>query len=231
MSGDASGTLAGWPLALRVHPRARRLSLRVAARGDGFVLTLPRGASRRAAIGWAQAQKEWAGRQAARLGGDRLGEGAVLPLRGVDLLIRHDPAAPRRPVVAGDALVVGGPAEALEARLLRWLRGEALADLTAEVGRVAAQAGVSVAGVRLSDAGTRWGSCSAAGMLRFQWRLVMAPPAALRFVVAHEVAHRVHMDHGAAFHALEARLYDGDVGDARGLLRAWSARMRRIGRG
>jgi predicted metal-dependent hydrolase len=88
-----------------------------------------------------------------------------------------------------------------------------------------------VAGIRLSDAATRWGSCTAEGMLRFNWRLVMAPPAARSFVVAHEVAHRVHMDHSPAFHALEARLYDGDAAAARALLRDWSARLRRIGRG
>jgi predicted metal-dependent hydrolase len=56
------------------------------------------------------------------------------------------------------------------------------------------------------------------------------PPAALRFVVAHEVAHRVHMNHGPSFKALEAELFDGDVAQARLLLRDFGPVVRRVGR-
>ena len=53
------------------------------------------------------------------------------------------------------------------------------------------------ASVSVGDAGSRWGSCSSQGRIRLSWRLILAPPAVRRYVVAHEVAHLVHLDHGA----------------------------------
>ena len=93
------------------------------------------------------------------------------------------------------------------------------------------QAGVSVRGVSIGDASSRWGSCSASGAIRYNWRLVLAPPDVRRWVVAHEVAHRVHMNHGASFKALEAELFDGDVEAARSTLRLVGPRLKRVGRG
>ena len=84
--------------------------------------------------------------------------------------------------------------------------------------------------VAIGDAATRWGSCSASGAIRYNWRLILAPPHLLRWVVAHEVAHRRHMDHGAGFKALEAELYGGDVAAARAELRALGPRLKRVGR-
>jgi predicted metal-dependent hydrolase len=90
---------------------------------------------------------------------------------------------------------------------------------------------VTIRSVAIGDASSRWGSCSASGAIRYSWRLILAPPHLLDWVVAHEVAHRRHMDHGAAFRQLEASLYTGDVGAARRELRALGPRLKRIGRG
>jgi len=84
--------------------------------------------------------------------------------------------------------------------------------------------------VSIGDAGTRWGSCSSSGSIRYNWRLVLAPPEVRRWVVAHEVAHRVHMNHGPAFKALEAELFAGDADAARLVLRRVGPRLKRIGR-
>src|SRR5438270_786943 len=71
------------------------------------------------------------------------------------------------------------------------------------------------------DTRSRWGSCAAAGNLSFSWRLILAPEAVLDYVVAHEVAHLVHMNHGPRFW----RLVETLAPDAR-RHRAWLARNR-----
>jgi predicted metal-dependent hydrolase len=131
----------------------------------------------------------------------------------------------------GDVLMVGGPIESLPGAVLRWLLKLARDRLSNETARVAALAGVTVRSVSVGDPVTRWGSCSSSGAIRYSWRLILAPPTVLRFVVAHEVAHRLHMDHSPAFRAAEAKLFGGDVSEARRLLRELGPRLRGVGRG
>ena len=73
---------------------------------------------------------------------------------------------------------------------------------------------------RSTGARRRWGSCSSNGTIRFNWRLVQAPDAVRRSVVAHETAHRVHFDHSPRFHALLGELFEGDLVQAEGWLKA-----------
>ena len=128
-----------------------------------------------------------------------------------------------------DRIIVSGPEEAFAGRLLRWLKAEAKSILDQESREIALRAGVEIARVGVGDARTRWGSCSSEGSLRYSWRLILMPDTVRRYVVAHEVAHRRHMDHGPQFHALEAELFDGSVAEAKRLLRLWSERVRLIG--
>ncbi len=212
------------PLVIRRHPTARSMVLRLAADGSEARLTLPRWGRIAAAEEFARSRAGWLAAQLAALPPSPvLGPGAVLPFRGRPLTVRWTGDARRAPRIEGEALALGGPRDALPARLRRWLRAEALSLFEADVAELCAAAGVAARRVALTSAKRRWGSCAADGTLRLNWRLAMAPDAVRRSVAAHEVAHLVHFDHGRAFHALAARIFagtfEGDMAEANAWLR------------
>ena len=75
--------------------------------------------------------------------------------------------------------------------------------------------------VKLSNARSEWGSCNRKGEIRLSWRLIQLPPELAQYVVAHEVAHLVELNHSPRFWALVETLYPGHAA-ARRALSAWS---------
>jgi predicted metal-dependent hydrolase len=221
-----------WPVELRTHPRARRLRLALDEPRGLLRLTVPRRISRTAALDWARQQSAWVEAQLARIEpAEPLIAGATIAFDGGELLLQWNATAPRTPRLADGTVTCGGPADRFGERIARWLRDQARIRLVEETRALTTLHGIADAPVSVGDAGTRWGSCSASGAIRYNWRLILAPPNVRAYVVAHEVAHRVHMNHGPGFHALQARLYLGDVAAARHSLRLLGPRLKRVGRG
>lgn len=210
---DIGGT--SLPLVIRTLRHATRMTLRLAPDGSEARVTLPPWGRASEAEAFACERASWLAEQrAARPAATPILEAGSLTYRGSPLPLRWDPAAPRRPRLADDAIVLGGPEAGIDRRVQRWLEGEALRLFEADAAGYAAAAGVTAPPLRLSRAARRWGSCATNGTVRLNWRLAMAPDAVRRSVVAHEIAHLVHFDHGPRFHALLAQLYEGDLGAA-----------------
>ncbi|MDE2597475.1 MAG: M48 family metallopeptidase [Sphingomonadales bacterium] len=203
------------PLVVRRLPQARRMTLRLSPDGSEVRVSMPRWGRTAEALAFARSRADWlAGQLAALPQAQPPVPGGTLAFRGEQLAIMHDPAAPRRVRLEGGALLVGGPAESVPMRLRRWLDGEARRLIAEDLAHYCARANRPVPRLSLANARRRWGSCSGRGEIRINWRLVMAPDAVRRSVVAHEVAHLVHFDHSPRFHALLAELFEGDVAAA-----------------
>lgn len=203
------------PIELRRHPTAKRLTLRLAPDGSAVRITLPRWCASKEAIAFAHARAAWLAQQVAKVPEKRdpVAE-RTLTYCGRKLRVEWLADAPRKPVLDGEALQLGGPEETLGKRLSRWLEHRALALFTEDAATYCERAKLPAAPVRLTRAKRRWGSCSSEGVLRLNWRLVQAPDHVRRSVVAHEVAHLVHFDHSPAFHALLDDIFEGEIAQA-----------------
>jgi len=203
------------PLAIRRHPRATRLTMRIAPDGSEVRITMPRWGRTMDALVFVDSRRDWLASQLSAIPRPAPAlPGGTLLYRGQSLKIDWSAQHKRTPQVEDGRVLLGGTESAVPDRLRRWLESEALRLCAIDLAHYCARAGVEPPDLRLSRAQRRWGSCSSGGSVRINWRLVQAPDAVRRSVVAHEVAHLVHFDHSPAFHALLARLYEEDLSAA-----------------
>lgn len=198
--------VAGRSLPLRIveNARARRLTLRIEPAGS-LRMTVPPGMPAREIDGFLARHRGWLEERLAKLP-DRpqVRPGVKLPFKGVPHSILHE-ASPRGTVLIGQdetgrpALVVHGDRRHLPRRLADFLKRQARAEIEPLVMKHAATVGRRAKAIRYRDTVSRWGSCTADGTLSFSWRIMMAPPAVIDYLVAHEVAHLKEMNHGPQF--------------------------------
>ncbi len=189
---------------LRRNARAKRFSLRV-SRADGRVsLSLPTWAPEAEALAFLHAREDWLRSHLATAPARvEAGIGVDLPVCGVPRAVVAGTGRSAR-FEEGELRVPPGPREG--PRLKALLTAMARDRLSATVARYAEAVGRDYGQITLRDPRSRWGSCSSRGDLMFSWRLIMAPPDVLDYVVAHEVAHLVEMNHSARFWALCRKL-------------------------
>ena len=220
------------PIEIRPMRNARRLRLRFDESTGLLKLTCPARMSRQTALAWALDQREWVEAQlACALPAVPFAAGASIPIEGEEVRIAWDEAHPRTPRLLPGELRCGGPEAGLPRRVENFLKRWALDTMREEVAEYARAAEVEVAAVSIGDPASRWGSCSSTGRIRLSWRLILVPPHVRRYVVAHEVAHLKHLNHGPQFKALEAQLFGHGIADAKAALRRVGPIIRRVGRG
>lgn len=95
--------------------------------------------------------------------------------------------------------------ENVRAAVEAWYRERAATKLPPRVDRIASHLGVQPKEVLIRNQRRRWASCAPDGTLRFNWRAVMAPPALLDYVVAHELAHLRVRGHTSEYWAIVAQ--------------------------
>ena len=186
--------------------RAKRLALRLDPQERIINLVVPARMPLHKAYFFAQKHEDWVRETLGKLAPPIPFEhGVKLPIFGdkLKLDIQYDPDIKRTEISLHHSHLrvrtyQDDPSKRITA-FLKKMAKTGLADLASEK---AEYIGKKIASISVRDTKSRWGSCAQDGSLSFSWRLIFAPYEAIDYVVAHEVAHLVHMDHGKKFWTL-----------------------------
>lgn len=194
--------------------RARRKSIGFTVSPEGLAVSAPRWVPHGEIDRALQTKAGWILRKLAeqRARGERQAaaritwaEGATLPFLGQPLTLQLGAQATGlTDAVLRLALPPTATAMQIRDAVQSWLQREARAYFLARCGHFAPQLGVQLTRLTLSSARTRWGSASADGSVRLNWRLAHLAPELIDYVVVHELAHLRELNHGPAFWALVA---------------------------
>lgn len=137
----------------------------------------------------------------------RLLPGHTVPYLGEIRQVVWQPGRRSAVQLDDERLTIFGPAALDEERATRifktWLRQQADAWMTPRARQLAAHAGLDhrLSAIRYRLTRSKWGHCTSSGALQFNWLVMLAPPAVIDYLIAHEVSHLRHLDHSPAFWA------------------------------
>lgn len=198
---------------------SRRKTIGLTVNDGGLVVTAPRWVSRAQVADVVRAKASWVlrklrvvhERQKHLATADAIWQhGGRFPYLGVYVQLAIRPDA-RQPDFSGDArrpgpdevltlpLQADSSTDRVRERVYAWLQQQARGLFDERLRHYCALAGVTLKGWRLASPSGRWGSCSSDGRIMLNWRLIHFEPDVLDYVVAHEVAHLRHMNHGPDF--------------------------------
>ena len=194
---------------IRRSDRARRARINVSA--DGVEGVVPRRMALRQVVPFVEEKRPWIERTLRRIreaeeaAAVRLVDGGQVPYLGelLSLDVRVEPGRVRHFVaLRGTRLEVAvgsrGP-DAVRAALEAWYRRRARLEVEPRLDAACKRAGTRYTRLSIRQQRTRWASCSSTGAMSFNWRLLLAPPEILDYVVEHEVAHLEVLDHSPRF--------------------------------
>lgn len=189
-----------------VQTQRRSIELRAAA--QGAKVFAPRGVSLKVVDGFVRQRADWLRETQARLEDYRQAHLAQHPVtQGAPILVQGRMARLRlvekgqAPAgLFGNQLTVAlspgqDPRQAVRALLIQMARQQIEQRLAYYIPLVGRAPGA----VSIREQRTRWGSCSNLGNLNFNWKLIMAPPQALDYVVVHELCHLHELNHSRRF--------------------------------
>lgn len=139
-------------------------------------------------------------------------DGEALQLLG-NAIILHvvEGSKNKQPVFNYDSLTIAitnsNDTDMIQRKVTQWYKKQAAIDFERRLEILAAKLGIATPPLKLSNAKSRWGSCSSRGDIRINWRLMQAPPHIINYVISHELGHIKEMNHSAKFWAVVASIY------------------------
>jgi predicted metal-dependent hydrolase len=182
--------------------RARRYILRV--RPDGTLrVTVPRGGSRVEGERFAASQRDWVERERERVRAQHAPgvweHGTTILFRGVEHRLTVRTHATARFISYADRTVRAGLTGDLRPAIEADFRTLANVELAERVRTLASEHGITIQRVLIRNQRSRWGSCSLAGVIALNFRLVQMPPYVSDYVMIHELMHRRQQNHSRRF--------------------------------
>ncbi len=191
---------------VRQSKRAKRLALRLDPVERVFELVVPHKCSMNKAYDFADQYEGWMKDKLSALPQQVFFEdNAIIPLNGVDVTLKitiNKDFKRTKIILDNNILCVKTNKLDSSVRILRWIKAYSKNILEIKSKEKALSISKVIEKVTVRDTKSRWGSCSSENTLSYSWRLIFAPPEALDYVVAHEVAHLRHLDHSKDFWAL-----------------------------
>ena len=217
------------PLEILRRKGAVNMTLRLDPFTETVRLVLPRGVPLAEGLSFVEQRRDWLRGHLEKLA-PRVAftEDSILPLLGHPHRICSRPEARRGVWIEEDQLCVSGAPEHLPRRVRDFLKEMSKNEISRNARDKARQIDAGIGRITLKDTRGRWGSCTPEGNLSFSWRLLLAPPYVLDYVVAHEVAHLRELNHSARFWRLVARL-TLHTAEAKSWLRRHGAGLHRYG--
>lgn len=127
-------------------------------------------------------------------------DGASFPLLGIEYPIAIDPLSRLAPRLEGGVIKLSGrDPERMPEQLLRFYRLRAEEIIGGKLAALAGLHEIKCGTVKINSAASRWGSCSSDGNFNFSWKLILCSEPLVDYVIAHELAHRLEMNHSPAF--------------------------------
>lgn len=210
--------VGGAPVRLRVSARARRISLKLDPKAREVIATAPSLRQLAEALRFAETREGWMiARLRALPAPQPFHPGAVIALSGAPCRLERAAMRIKPRLIPATAeeparLLASGEGEAYARAVERALRTEALRVLSERTNTHAAALNQPMPQVAVADARGRWGSCKPAhrgeaARIRYNWRLILAPPWVLDYVAAHECAHLIEANHSPAYWAVVRQIY------------------------
>lgn len=240
-AGPADGDrllVAGVVVRLKVHARARRVSLRLDRTRREVIATAPSPRRLAEAAAFAKARADWIAARLAELPAPfALAPGLTIDVFGEPSRLEASTGRARWIAASDDAparICAAGDGDVYAMGVVRVIKRRALEVFQARTAMHAAALGCPMPSVAVMDAKARWGSCKAdprggPGAIRYSWRLALAPFEVADYVAVHECAHLLEQNHGPKFWAHVRRLA-GDERRHRAWLRNEGARLHAFGR-
>ncbi len=217
----------------------RTVSLKISA--DGLVIHAPKRISQTHLESLLLAKADWIGKklaahkekaQANKIDAIQWQNGEPLLLLGNDisLEIKQDARNKTLTFATGVLTVMQtniNDTTTIQRKVIQWYQKQAMPDFARRLEVLSAKLGVATPQLFLTNAKSRWGSCNNRQQIRLNWRLMLAPPHIINYVICHELAHLKEMNHSAKFWAVVASIYP-DYKQAEKDLKIWSPQLHRL---